>query len=172
MTESERTRILEALRTAKTPFTAQIARDLGIPERDLFRALPEKECTELSASRTRDILKALGECERVYLIVKSEAAVLEAESSIAEQREAGGYYNLMGNSVHAHVNTEAAGSVFAVHRNTGTSDPMAYSLQFFGMSGNAVLKIYLVRDETQKRYRNADLELFSRICSRFHAGME
>jgi putative heme iron utilization protein len=167
--KSQRQRILKALREAETPFTAHIARRLGVPERDIFRALPVDACTELDPARVRDILRALGGCGRVYLIVKSEAAVLEAETSIALQQEVHGYYNLMGGSAHAHILPGAVGSAFAVHRSPGSQAPMAYSVQFFGTYGGAVLKVYLVHDDSLNGYSENDLAVFAGIRENYRS---
>lgn len=162
--------IIKALKESKTPYTAFIARDLGIPERDIFRALPKEDCTELDIKRLREIMNELGKCALVLLIVKSGGAVLEVESNLSEQSESRGYYNITGNNAHMHIMLDCMDTVFAVHREPSPQKPMAYSIQFFDTEGKAALKIFLTQDKETKTYRENDMEVFNRIKELFIKG--
>lgn len=159
----DRETILKALRESKTPYTAFVARDLGIPERDIFRALPSEECTELDSAKLSEIMTELGKCESVLLIVKSGGAVLEVESNISEQSASRGYYNIMGKPAHMHIMPHGIDTVFAVHREPGAGKPMKFSVQFFDPEGKPALKIYLVQDKETRSYREADMAAFNKI---------
>ena len=162
--------ILKALEAAKTPYTAFVARDLGIPERDLFRALRKEQCTELEAGRLPEIMSELSACKTVFLIVKSGGAVLEVESSISGQSASRGYYNVSGQPAHMHIMPDAIDAAFAVHREPHTRKPMKFSLQFFDFEGKPALKVYLTQDKDMKRYRETDMAAFDRIRKNYRKG--
>jgi len=162
--------ILKALKEAKTPYTAFIARDLGIPERDLFRALPEEQCTELECENLSEILSELAACKTVFLIVKSGGAVLEVESTVSGTAFSKGYCNVMGKPAHIHIIPDAIDAAFAVHREPNTRKPMKFSLQFFDAGGRPALKVYLTQDKDAKRYREADRTAFDRIRKNYRKG--
>ena len=155
--------ILKALRESKTPYTAFIARDLGIPEQEIFKALPCEECTELNHAMLPEIMTELGKCESVFLIVKSGGAVLEIESSISKQSASGEYYNIAGEPAHMHIISRSINTIFAVHREPGSGKPMKYSIQFFDFEGKPALKVYLVQDKQTQKYRKEDMAIFNRI---------
>jgi putative heme utilization carrier protein HutX len=158
----DRDTILKALKESKTPYTAFVARDLGIPESDIFKALPADECTELDKNKLAEIMAEIGKCESVLLIVKSGGAVLEVVSSISKQSESRGYYNVMGEPAHMHIMPHGMDSIFAVHREPGTPKPMKYSIQFYDHEGKPALKIFLTQDKESK-YREGDMAIFDKI---------
>lgn len=162
--------IMKALEESKTPYTAFVARDLGIPERDIFKALPEEECTELDIKKLPEIMTELGKCGLVLLIAKSGGAVLEVESDLSKQSESRGYYNIMGNIAHMHIMLDGMDTVFAVHREPESQKPMVYSIQFFDTEGKPALKIFLTQDKEKKAYRENDIITFNRIKESFIKG--
>jgi len=162
--------IIKALKELKTPYTAFVARDLGIPERDIFKALPAEECTELDVKKLPEIVTELGKCGSVLLIVKSGGAVLEVESDLSKQSESRGYYNIMGDVAHMHIMLDGMDTVFAVHREPNLQKPMVYSIQFFDPEGNPALKIFLTQDKEKKVYRENDMTTFNRIKESFIKG--
>ncbi len=159
----DRETILKALKESKTPYTAFIARDLGIPERDIFKALPSEECTELNIKKLPEIMTELSKCKSVFLIVKSGGAVLEVESNFTKQSESKGYYNIMGDNAHMHIMLDGMDTVFAVHREPESQKPMVYSIQFFDHNGNPALKVFLTHDKETKKYEENDIAVFNRI---------
>lgn len=164
--------IRKALKESKTPYTAFVARDLGIPERDIFKALPPEECTELDSAKLPEIMTELGKCASVLLIVKSGGAVLEIESSISKQAASRGYYNVMGEPAHMHIMPHGMDAIFAVHREPGSGKPMKFAVQFFDPEGKPALKIYLVQDKETRSYRETDMAAFDRIRELYRRGDE
>jgi putative heme degradation protein len=69
----------------------------------------------------------------------------------------------MGKPAHMHMMPHNMDSIFAVHREPGTSKPMKYSIQFYDHEGIPALKIFLTQDRESKKYREDDMAIFSGI---------
>ncbi len=58
--------------------TLQLARDLGVPEAEVVRALPGGRAVELNAGHWQEIIGAFEDLGSVHVIVSNGATTLEA----------------------------------------------------------------------------------------------
>src|SRR5687768_14341391 len=71
-------RIRAALARDRRKMTVQLARELGVPECDVIRCLPDGCARELDASRWEELLRAFESLGKVHVILTNAAATLEA----------------------------------------------------------------------------------------------
>lgn len=141
--EQRRERIAEAVRRAPSKMTLQIARDLGVPEVEVIRALPDGRGVELDCSRWEEILRALEACGKVHVIVSNGAATLEAFGEFGGFSTTGQFFNVQTRALDMHIRWPELGAAFAVEKPGHMDGVKTLSVQFFDRSGASAFKVFL-----------------------------
>ena len=136
-------RVREAVRRDPRAMTSQLARELGVPEAEVIRALPDGRAAELDVSRWEGLLRSLEAVGPVWVLVSSGAATVEVAGRFGGFSTAGEYFNVRTESLDLHVRGAELGAAFAVEKPAHTGGAATYSFQFFDRSGAAALKVFL-----------------------------
>src|SRR5437762_13668167 len=91
-----RDRVAAALRANPNAMTLQLARDLGAPEADVLRALPDGRAAELDVTRWEEIIRAFEPLGSVHVIVSNGAVTLEAVGPFTGFSTFGEFFNVQG----------------------------------------------------------------------------
>src|SRR4051812_9902040 len=140
-------RIREALAENPRAMTVQVARELGVAEAEVIRAMPEGRGTELDAGRWEQIVRALEGLGDVHVIVSNGGVTLEAFgrfgnfSSFGEGERR--YFNVQTKSLDLHIRPAAIGAVFAVRKPGHLDGVETLSVQFYHREGFAAFKVFL-----------------------------
>lgn len=123
--------------------TLQLARDLGVPEAEVIRALPDGRAVELDPGRWEDVLRAFEPLGPVRVLVSNGAATVEVVGTFGGFGTTGGFFNVRTDTLDLHIRWRELGAVFAVEK-PGHMDGMAtHSVQFYDRAGAAALKVFL-----------------------------
>jgi putative hemin transport protein len=125
---------------AMTPFVAQ---QLGVPEREVVRHLPDNRSTELDAARAQDLIKAFEALGKVHVIVNNGSVVLEAFGQFGGFSLTGPFFNVQTDSLDMHISHGKLATVFAVVKPGHMDGVDTLSFQFFTPEGTAAFKVFL-----------------------------
>jgi len=125
---------------AMTPFVAQ---QLGVPERDVVRHLPDNRSLELDAKRSVDLIKAFEPLGKVHVIVNTGAVVLEVHGQFGGFSVGGPFLNVQTDSLDMHISHAKLASAFAVIKPGHMDGVETYSFQFFMPEGMSAFKVFL-----------------------------
>jgi putative heme iron utilization protein len=123
--------------------TVQLARELGVPEEQVIRALPASRVTELDVSRWEELLRALEPLGRVHVIVTNGAVTLEAFGTFGNFSTFGEYFNVQTKDLDMHVRPATLGAAFAVEKPGHLDGVNTLSFQFYDRAGAAAFKVFL-----------------------------
>lgn len=123
--------------------TVQLARELGVPEADVIRALPGGLSVELDAGRWEELLRALEAFGQVHVIVTNGATTLESFGTFGGFSLFGEYFNVQTKSLDMHIRFQQIAAVFAVEKPGHMDGVKTLSLQFYDRSGAAAFKVFL-----------------------------
>src|SRR5579884_959153 len=143
MTTEQTERIRAALRAAPSQMTLQLARQLGVPEVEVIRAMPEGRGVELDAARWEDILRALEEVGDVHVIVSNGAVTCETTGRFGGFSVWGEFFNVQSGSLDLHVRFKELTAAFAVEKPGHTDGVSTLRVQFYDRQGAAALKAFL-----------------------------
>ena len=130
---------------AKNPrkMTLQLARELGVPEVEVVRALPDGRAVELDVRRWEALFRSLEALGGLRVFVSNGAATIEVDGQFGGFSTAGDFFNVQTDTLDMHIRWEQLGAAFAVEK-PGHMDGMATrSFQFFDQTGAAALKVFL-----------------------------
>jgi putative hemin transport protein len=136
-------RVADAVRRAPSKMTLQIARDLGVPEVEVVRALPDGRSVELDCARCEEILRALEACGKVHVIVSNGATTLEAVGEFGGFSTWGEFFNVQTKSLDMHIRFGELAAAFAVEKPGHMDGVRTLSVQFFDCSGASAFKVFL-----------------------------
>ncbi|MEX1249028.1 MAG: ChuX/HutX family heme-like substrate-binding protein [Anaerolineales bacterium] len=117
-----------------------LARQLGVPEGDVVRAMPDELVDELDFSQWLEIMRAFESLGEVHVIVSNGATTLECAGQFGKFSTSQGFFNVQTKSLDMHIRSQALASVFAVRKPSHTDGKEALSFQFFDNQGNAAFK--------------------------------
>ncbi|MEW6029232.1 MAG: ChuX/HutX family heme-like substrate-binding protein [Chloroflexota bacterium] len=144
LTTEERTAaIREAFNQNRGQMTLLLARQLGVPEVEVIRALPDGLSTELDAARWEEIIRAFEALGNVHVIVSNGAATLEAFGQFGKFSNTDGFFNVQTKSLDMHIRSWELAAVFAVTKPGHTDGHKTISFQFFDRRGDAAFKVFL-----------------------------
>lgn len=138
-----RQRVAEALEREPNAMTVIIARQLGVPEVEVIRALPEDRVTELDASRAIDLIKAFEALEMVHVITNNGVVTLEAFGQFGKFSTMGPYFNVQTKTLDMHIMADGLAAVFAVEKPSHMDGVNTLSFQFFKPDGHSAFKVFL-----------------------------
>src|SRR4051812_12535756 len=140
-------RIQEALRANPRKMTVQLAREVGVPEVQVIRAMPADSVTELDVARWEELVRAFEELGEVHVIVANGSVTLEAFGRFGNFSTFGEgerrYFNVQTKSLDLHIRPAAIGAVFAVRKPGHLDGVETLSVQFYHREGFAAFKVFL-----------------------------
>jgi putative heme utilization carrier protein HutX len=158
-------RVSEALESNPGAMTLQLARDLGVPEAEVVRALPGGRAVELDAGRWQEIIGSFEDLGSVHVIVSNGAATLEATGQFGGFSIWNEFFNVQTKSLDMHIRWPELGAVFAVEKVSHMNgEVMTLSVQFFDRAGQSAFKVFL---NFGGRPSETRLRQFGELRSRF-----
>ena len=140
-------RIRAALARNPRKMTVQLARELGVPEVEVVRAMPDGAGVELDAARWEDLVREFEALGDVHVIVTNGGATLEVFGRFGNFSSSGEgenrYFNVQTRSLDMHVRGATIGSVFAVEKPGHMDGVKTLSFQFYHREGFAAFKVFL-----------------------------
>ncbi len=150
---SEELKARVAAHLAREPraMTPIMAREFGVPEVEIIRALPVEQSTELRVgdNRTLELLHSLQRLGRVHVIASNEGCTLEAYGHFGEFSVTGPFFNVQTNTLDMHIKYREITAAFAVIKPSHQDGQTTYSIQFFTKSGSATFKVFLYKSVTE-----------------------
>jgi putative heme iron utilization protein len=168
-TQSELARqVREALQREPGAMTLLLARELGVPEAEVVRALPDGRAVELDAGRWEEIIRSFETLGQVHVIVSNGAATIEAVGQFGGFSTWNEFFNVQTKTLDMHIRWPQLGFVFAVEKRSHMNDEMTtLSVQFFDRDGAAAFKVFLNfggKPTAERRERFAELRARFGIC--------
>jgi len=141
----------DSIRTAyeRNPrkMTVQLARELGVPEVEVIRAMPDGMATELDVSRWEELLHAFEPLGDLHVIVTNGAVTLESFGRFGNFSTFGAgdgrYFNVQTRSLDLHLRPAALAAAFAVEKPGHMDGLNTLSFQFYGHDGASAFKVFL-----------------------------
>jgi putative hemin transport protein len=143
ITPEQRRRIREALDGSPSQMTLQLARQLGVPEVEVIRALPEGRCVELDAGRWEDLIRALEGLGKVHVIVSNGSVTCEVNGQFGGFSTWGEFFNVQSKSLDLHIRWKELAAAFAVVKPGHMDGVDTLSVQLYDRAGAAALKVFL-----------------------------
>lgn len=142
-----------------------LARQLGVPELEVVRAMPEEMVVELDFAKWEEIIRSFEALGDVHVIVSNGAATIECVGAFGKFSKTQGFFNVQSGSLDMHIRYTALDSVFALNKPSHTDGKDALSFQFFDQRGQAAFKVFLTfggKDPSPER-----LAQYNEIIERF-----
>ena len=140
---AEAERIRGAYRANPRKMTVQLARELGVPELVVVRALPDGLARELDASRWEELIRAFEPLGKIHVIVTNGAVTLESFGAFGNFSTFGEYFNVQSKDLDMHVRFAQLAHAFAVEKPGHMDGVNTLSFQFFDPEGRAAFKVFL-----------------------------
>ena len=123
--------------------TVQLARELGVPEVQVIRAMPAGLVVELDVSRWEELVRGFESLGRVHVIVTNGAVTLEAFGAFGNFSAFGPYFNVQTKDLDMHIRPAQLGAAFAVQKPGHMDGVNTLSFQFYDAVGAAAFKVVL-----------------------------
>ncbi len=136
-------KIQAAVRAAPSKMTMQLARELGVPEAEVIRALPDGRAVELDLTRWEEVIRGLEALGKVHVIVSNGGATLEAVGQFGNFSTWGDFFNVQTKSLDMHVRWPQLGAAFAVEKPGHMDGVNTLSFQFYDRAGASAFKVFL-----------------------------
>ena len=136
-------RVQEAFTKTPAKMTMQLARELGIPEADVVRNLPNNLSCELDLSRWEELIRGFEALGKVHVIASNGAVTLEANGLFGNFSTFREFFNVQTESLDMHIRFAQLGAAFTVVKPSHMDGHDTLSVQFFDKSGNSAFKVFL-----------------------------
>ena len=136
-------RIREAVRNNPNAMTMQLARELGVPEAEVVRAMPDGRSVELDAERWEALIRSFEGLGTVHVIVSNGGATLESVGEFGNFSTWNEFFNVQTKTLDMHIRWPQIGAIFAVEKPSHMSGVSTYSVQFYDRTGAAAFKVFL-----------------------------
>jgi putative heme iron utilization protein len=124
--------VLAAFRASPRKMAVQLARELGVPELHVVRALAaEGLARELDAARWEELIRAFEPLGKVHVIVTNGAVTLESFGAFGNFSTFGEYFNVQTKDLDMHVRSAQLAHAFAVEKPGHMDGVSTLSVQFF-----------------------------------------
>src|SRR5581483_4655061 len=123
--------------------TMQLARELGVSEAQVIRAMPADRVRELDISRWEELIRAFESLGRVHVIVTNGAVTLEAFGSFGHFSTFGEFFNVQSKDLDMHIRPANLGAIFAVEKPGHLDGINTLSFQFYDRQGHSAFKVFL-----------------------------
>lgn len=138
---------IDEIRTAynRNPrrMTVELARELGVGEAQVIRALPPGMARELDVTQWEQILRSFESLGKVHVIVTNGSVTLEAFGMFGNFSTFGQYFNVQTKDLDMHIRPATLGAAFAVEKPGHMDGINTLSFQFYDTAGAAALKVFL-----------------------------
>jgi putative heme iron utilization protein len=135
-------RIRDAVAQNLGKMTMQLARELGVPEVEVIRALPDGRATELDVGRWEELIRGLEPLGTLHVIVTNGAATLEAVGEFGNFSTWGEFFNVQ-TKLDMHIRWPQLGAAFAVEKPGHLDGVPTLSVQFYDKTGHSAFKVFL-----------------------------
>ncbi len=135
-------RIRQALLQDRRKMTVQLARELGVPEVEVIRALPDGSAVELDPARWELLVRRLEAVGQVHVIVTNGAVTLESFGQFGNFSTFGEYFNVQSKSIDMHIRPSQIHAIFAVKKPGHLDGVNTLSIQFYDRNGMAAFKVF------------------------------
>lgn len=136
-------RIREAFDRNRSKMTLILARELGIPEAQIIRALPDNLSVELDIARWEECIRAFEALGQVHVIASNGAVTLECFGTFGNFSTWGEFFNVQTKSLDMHIRHKELASAFAVVKPGHMDGVQTLSFQFFDTRGTSAFKVFL-----------------------------
>lgn len=136
-------RVRAALAQNRNQTTLMLASQLGLPEIDVIRALPDGASTELDLNRWEELIRSFEALGKVHVIVSSGAATLEAFGEFGKFSSTEVFFNVQTKSLDMHIRSRELAAIFAVRKPSHVDGHETLSFQFYDRRGAAAFKVFL-----------------------------
>ena len=140
---TDRDRIRTAVAADRRRMTSQVARDLGVPEVDVIRALPDGQAVELDVGRWEELIRAFEPLGKVHVICTNGAITLESNGTFGNFSHFAGYFNVQTATLDMHVRPGQLAAAFAVTKPGHLDGVSTVSVQFYDPAGHSAFKVFL-----------------------------
>lgn len=142
-------RVAEILAQTPGEMTIMMARKLGVPEAEVIRNHPAHLATELDATKSIEIIKALEALGKVHVIASNEGCTLEAYGHFGGFSLTGPFFNVQTPTLDMHIRHPALTQAFALIKPSHQDGQTTYSVQFYTPSGTSAFKVFLYKSVTE-----------------------
>jgi putative hemin transport protein len=136
-------RIRAAVEENPGKMTLQLARELGVPEVEVIRALPDGRAVELDVGRWEELIRGFEALGKVHVLVSNGGATLEAVGQFGGFSTWGEFFNVQTKSLDMHIRWPQLAAAFAVEKPSHMDGVPTMSFQFFDRSGAAAFKVFV-----------------------------
>jgi len=143
ITTEQRQRIKAALEASPGQMTLQLARQIGVAEVEVIRALPSGRATELDIGRWEDLLRSLEDFGKVHVIVSNGSVTSEVVGQFGGFSTWGEFFNVQSKSIDMHIRRGRLAAAFAVEKPGHMDGVNTLSIQLYDCDGNAAFKVFL-----------------------------
>jgi putative hemin transport protein len=141
--DDQREAIRRKIKENASRMTIQIARELGVPEIEVIRALPESDVVELDISRWEELIRSFEELENVHVIASNGSVTLECFGQFGNFSTWGEYFNVQTKTLDMHIRHQTLTGAFAVAKPGHMDGVQTVSFQFYDQTGSAAFKVFL-----------------------------
>src|SRR5207248_9334666 len=127
--------------------TLQLARQLGVPEAEVIRAMPEGRSIELDLGRWEELLTSLAELGKVHVIVSNGCVTSEVVGEFGGFSTWGEFFNVQSKSLDMHIRHAQLAAAFAVEKPSHMDGVSTHSFQFFDRDGASAFKVFVTFGE-------------------------
>jgi len=137
-------RIRAALRSSPSQMTLQLSRQLGVPEVEVIRAMPDGRSVELDRARWEELFQSFPELGKVHVIVSNDSVTCEVVGEFGGYSTWGEFFNVQTKTLDMHIRHARLAAIFAVEKPSHMDGVNTLSFQFFDQAGAAALKVFVV----------------------------
>ncbi len=135
--------VAAALAENPRAMTMQLAQQLGLPEADVVRNLPNGQTRELDLARWTELMHALEPLGNVHVICTNGAVTLEANGEFGNFSFWGEFFNVQTPTLDMHIRPKNLSAAFAVEKPSHMDGVNTLSIQFFDKTGASAFKVFL-----------------------------
>ena len=143
MLQGSEARIRAAVEAHPQKMTLQLARELGVPEVEVIRALPSHRAVELDLARWEELIRSFEDLGIVRVIVSNGCATVELEGQFGSFSKTGPFFNVQTSNLDMHIRWQELGTAFAVEKPGHMDGVSTLSFQFYDKVGAAGFKVFL-----------------------------
>ena len=138
-----RERVRAAVRNSPAAMTMQLARQLGVPEVQVIRALPEGRAVELDTKRWEEIISAFERLGDIHVIVSNGSVTSEVVGRFGGFSCWGEFFNVQSGSLDMHIRHARLAAAFAIEKPSHMDGVSTLSFQFYDLDGAAAFKAFV-----------------------------
>ena len=136
-------RIREAFNLNRSKMTMILARELGVNELEVIRALPDGLSVELDVTKWEELIRSFESLGNSHVIASNGAVTLECFGEFGNFSTWGDFFNVQTKSLDMHIRFKELAAVFAVQKPGHMDGVNTLSFQFFDKRGSSAFKVFL-----------------------------